>query len=331
MSATSPINFLPADLYFSGKADAELEFGNNLLPARFKPVFQKTGSKQKQEQAWPSHPDGLPKAITRDAFEQTVATAVKAMQAGCLEKVVLSRTKTLSLFEGFDLLSAFTQLTQLYPNAFISLVAIPGVGTWLGASPEVLVQIDRHHVFKTVALAGTQPLTDGLTPADAIWRQKEIEEQALVQRYIISCFKHLRLRDYVEMGPRTMAAGNLLHLRTDYSAAMEEVGFPELGTQMLELLHPTSAVGGMPKASALHMIQELELHDRRYYSGYLGPVQLGQETNLFVNLRCVELGQDTVTAYAGAGMTPDSNPAKEWQETELKMQTVLRLFQASES
>jgi isochorismate synthase len=329
VSEAAEVTFLPADLYFSGKADSEVELGENKLPERFKPDFQKTGLKQ--ELTWPSHPQGLPKAITRDAFEQTVATAVKAMQAGCLEKVVLSRTKTLPLFEGFDLVGAFTQLTHLYPNAFVSLVAVPGVGTWLGASPEVLVQIDRHHVFKTVALAGTQPLTDGLTPADAIWRQKEIEEQALVQRYIVSCFRHLRLREYVEMGPRTMAAGNLLHLRTDFSAAMDEVGFPKLGTQMLELLHPTSAVGGMPKASALHMIGELELHDRRYYSGYLGPVQLGQETNLYVNLRCVELGPEMVTAYAGAGMTPDSNPAKEWQETELKMQTVLRLFQATES
>ncbi|WP_205503302.1 chorismate-binding protein [Rufibacter psychrotolerans] len=330
-SEAAPGTFLPADLYYSGKAGASLELGERELPARFWANLQETAPKRPPELPWPTHPAGPVKAIARDAFEQTVAHAVKAMQAGCLEKVVLSRTKTLPLFEGFGLLKAFTQLTQLYPTAYVSLVAIPGLGTWLGASPELLVQIDRHKVFRTVALAGTQPVTDGLTPADAIWRQKEIEEQALVQRYIVSCFRHLRLREYVEMGPRTVMAGNLLHLKTDFSAAMDEVGFPKLGTQMLELLHPTSAVGGMPKADALKMIHQLELHDRRYYSGFLGPVQLGQETNLFVNLRCVELGQDTVTAYAGAGMTADSVPAKEWQETELKMQTVLRLFQASQS
>ncbi|WP_210490441.1 chorismate-binding protein [Rufibacter aurantiacus] len=330
-SATTPNTFLPADLYFSGKADAAPEKGETELPTCFYAYLKKADRKQKEDLPWPSHPEGAEKSIARDAFEQTVTTAVKAMQAGCLEKVVLSRTKTLPLFNGFGLLTAFTQLTRLYPTAFVSLVAIPGLGTWLGATPELLVQIDRHRVFRTVALAGTQPITDGLTPADAIWRQKEIEEQALVQRYVVSCFRHLRLREYVEMGPRTIIAGNLLHLRTDFSAAMDEVGFPKLGTQMLELLHPTSAVGGMPKAAALQMINQLELHDRRYYSGFMGPVQLGQETNLFVNLRCVELGQDTVTAYAGAGMTADSVPAKEWLETELKMQTVLRLFQASES
>jgi isochorismate synthase len=330
ITETLPVNFLAADLYYGGKADGKVEGNTTELPERFWAHFKNQGQKQ-DLQNWPQHSTGTVSAIQRDVFEQNVATAISAMQAGCLEKVVLSRTKTLPLFEGFDLLTAFTQLTKLYPTAFVSLVAIPGVGTWLGASPEVLVQIDRHHVFRTVALAGTQPITEGLTPADAIWRQKEIEEQALVQRYIISCFKHLRLRDYMEMGPRTIAAGNLLHLKTEYSAAMDEVGFPMLGTQMLELLHPTSAVGGMPKVAALKMINELEQHDRRYYSGFLGPVQLGQETNLFVNLRCAEVSKDAVTAYAGAGMTADSNPAKEWQETELKMQTVLRLFQASES
>ncbi|WP_207431219.1 chorismate-binding protein [Sabulibacter ruber] len=331
VSEAAPVTFLPADLYFNGKADATPEIGETELPPCFWTEFRKSGSKENQQLSWPSHPAGAVKSIARDAFEKTVATAVKAMQEGCLEKVVLSRTKTLPLFEGFHLLKAFGQLTELYATAFVSLVTIPGIGTWLGATPELLVQIDRHKVFRTVALAGTQPLQEGLTPADAIWRQKEIEEQALVQRYIVSCFRHLRLREYVEMGPRTVRAGNLLHLKTDFSAAMEEVGFPKLGTQMLELLHPTSAVGGMPKAAALKMINQLELHERRYYSGYLGPVQLGQETNLFVNLRCVELGQETVTAYAGAGMTADSVPAKEWQETELKMQTVLRLFQASQS
>ncbi|MBC3538170.1 chorismate-binding protein [Rufibacter sediminis] len=331
VSASAPVTFLPADLYFSGKAGTAPELGDTVLPTAFWADFQKSGLKTDLAGKWPSHPAGTVPSIARDAFEKTVSTSIKSMQAGCLEKVVLSRTKTLPLFEGFDLLHAFTQLTQLYATAFVSLVAIPGIGTWLGATPELLVQVDRHRVFRTVALAGTQPLTDGLTPADAIWRQKEIEEQALVQRYIVSCFRHLRLREYVEMGPRTVRAGNLLHLRTDFSAAMDEVGFLKLGTQMLELLHPTSAVGGMPKAAALQMIGQLELHERRYYSGYLGPVQLGQETHLFVNLRCVELGQDTVTAYAGAGMTADSVPAKEWVETELKMQTVLRLFQASES
>ncbi len=330
-SAAAPSLFLPADLYFSGREGEIPLKGKQQLPPRFWVNFEKTGLKQPVETTQPSHANGTARFTTRDAFEVSVAAAIKAMETGELEKVVLSRTKTLPLFEGFDLWQSFLHLTKLYPTAFVSLVAIPGVGTWLGATPELLVQIDKNHVFRTVALAGTQPLTEGLTPAEAIWRQKEIEEQALVQRYVIHCFKQLRLRDYLELGPKTMVAGNLLHLRTEYSANMETLGFPDLGSQMLRLLHPTSAVGGMPKAAALQLIAQLEQHERRYFSGFLGPVHIEKETYLCVNLRCVEIGLDTVTAYAGAGLTPDSVPAKEWEETELKMQTVLRLFQACES
>lgn len=329
VSEAAPVNFLPANLYYSGKGGEMPTEAGQELPARFWAILRKRGRKRLAD--WPLRPGGTVKYSHRAEFEQAVSTAVQAMRAGELEKVVLSRTKTLPLPLDFDVLATYAQLTRLYTTAFVSLVAIPGIGTWMGATPELLAQVDKKRVFRTVALAGTQPLTPGLTPADAIWRQKEIEEQALVQRYIISCFKHIRLREYTEVGPRTILAGNLLHLRTDYSAPMDELGFPHLGTQMLDLLHPTSAVGGMPKAKALEMINQLEPHERRYYSGFLGPVQIDGETNLGVNLRCVELGKDTVTAYAGAGMTADSDPAKEWVETELKMQTMLRLFQASES
>src|SRR5690606_14602969 len=158
-------------------------------------------------------------------------------------------------------------------------------------------------------------------PAQAIsqasWTQKEIEEQALVSRYIINCFKKIRLREYDEKGPKTVKAGNLMHLKTDFTVDTRSVNFPELATVMLELLHPTSAVCGMPRQPALEFIKNNEGFDRRLYSGYLGPVNLMGETNLFVNLRCMALKSDQATIYAGAGVTVDSDPEKEWQETEM--------------
>ena len=76
--------------------------------------------------------------------------------------------------------------------------------------------------------------------------QKDIEEQALVERYVISCFKKIRLREYDEHGPKTMIAGNVLHLKTEFEVDMVATNFPQLGSVMLNLLHPTSAVCGMP-------------------------------------------------------------------------------------
>lgn len=263
-----------------------------------------------------------------NAFEKTVAQAVAEIEAGTFQKVVLSRTKATELPADFDALAAFNRLCDAYPNAFVSLVSLPDeAAIWLGATPETLVSVDADGIFRTVSLAGTQsaiaPDGSAIRPGGARWSQKEIEEQALVSRYIIECFKKIRLREYVENGPKTVQAGNLLHLRTDYAVDTHAVRFPQLGTVMLDLLHPTSAVCGVPKAPALDFIQRHEGYDRGYYSGYLGPVNVGGESHLFVNLRTMKVEGTCATLYAGAGITEDSDPHAEWLETELKCQTLL--------
>lgn len=268
------------------------------------------------------------------AFEETVAQAVEAMQAGKFWKVVLSRTKTIQFSHDPDVVALFDRLCAAYPSAFISAVWLPeGTGgrpaqVWLSATPERLASVDAEGIFRTVALAGTQ---SAYTPegtlkrtADALWSQKEIEEQALVSRYIIGCFKKIRLREYVEVGPKTAQAGNLMHLCSQYSVDTKAVNFPQLGTVMLRLLHPTSAVCGMPRPEALDFIQTHERHDRGFYAGFVGPVNIEGASNLFVHIRCLQLQGQTATLYAGAGLTEDSDPKKEWLETEMKCQTLLR-------
>ncbi|MEJ8800438.1 isochorismate synthase [Pontibacter sp. H249] len=261
---------------------------------------------------------------TEAGFKGAVEKAVAAFTSEEMEKVVLSRNYSETLPNSFSPVAAFEAMLQAYPNAFVSLVSVPGIGTWMGASPEVLVSINEEQIFKTVALAGTQPAVENV--ADAIWRQKEIEEQGMVERYILSCFKSLRLREYTEVGPRTVIAGNLMHLRTDFKVDLKEVDFPTLGTDMLHLLHPTSAVCGLPKEPALQFILAHESYNRSYYSGYLGPVNSTAGTHIFVNLRCMQLRNQEAILYAGAGITAESNPEKEWHETQHKMQTMRRIL-----
>jgi len=275
--------------------------------------------------AWHHSTQPAPAAATEAEYTQLVRTGVAAIQAKAVVKVVSSRAAHRPLPPGFDPLVAFQELSRQYERAFVSLVSVPGVGTWLGASPEVLAEVTADGQFHTMALAATQPLVPGHTPQDAIWRQKEIEEQALVARYIVSCFKQLRLREYQETGPRTVVAGQLLHLRTDFEVDFKNVPAPaSLGTDMLRLLHPTSAVGGMPKVAALDFLQRHEGYDRAYYSGFLGPVNVAAPgvSRLFVNLRCLQVRPTEAILYAGTGLTADSNPTREWQETQYKMQTV---------
>ncbi|MBC7922617.1 MAG: chorismate-binding protein [Ferruginibacter sp.] len=270
-------------------------------------------------------PDPVPAdGAEKERYVRLVERAIEAIHAGQFQKVALSRSGHVALPADFDALRLFERLCRMYPRAFVSLVSVPGVGVWTGATPETLISVDRNGLFRTVSLAGTQPLRSGASVREAHWTHKEIEEQALVSRYIVNCFKKIRLREYEEEGPKTVVAGNLMHLRTDFRVDTQAVGFPQLGTVMLELLHPTSAVCGVPKVVAMDFIRQNEGYDRQFYSGFLGPVNVDRETHLFVNLRCLQLHRSTATVYAGAGITAESTPEKEWLETEAKCQTMLK-------
>jgi isochorismate synthase len=177
----------------------------------------------------------------------------------------------------------------------------------------------------TMALAGTQARPP--FPADVRWSAKEIEEQALVSDYIRDFFSRARVGVVHESGPHTVAAGNIVHLQTDFCVELPHYELMALANRVLHELHPTSAVCGMPKDKALAFILQHEGYDRSFYSGYLGPVHIDDQSHLYVNLRCMQLGQDAAYLYAGGGVTADSSPDAEWRETELKAGTLLAVLQ----
>jgi isochorismate synthase len=267
------------------------------------------------------------KEVDSAPFVSLVQKSIAAIDGGLFEKVVPSRCKSFPHQAGTDWLSNFDRLCEQYPNALITLISTPETGTWLGATPELLVRIDPNQIFHTVALAGTQRYEVGMDPKQISWTQKDIEEQALVSRYVINCFKKIRLREFDEHGPKSALAGNVIHLKTEFHADMIATNFPQLGSVMLQLLHPTSAVCGMPLETAQTFLRESEGYDRQLYAGYWGPVQIEQETNIYVNLRCMQIFPREAMLYAGAGVTIDSIPEKEWEETEMKMNTLLQVIQ----
>lgn len=270
----------------------------------------------------------IPQSDQKEHFVSLVEDAIEAIKQGNMKKIVLSRTMTLAGVTDFQPQEAFQLLCAAYPDAFVAWVYLPDTEEmWLCASPETLVsQDDTQGLFQTMSLAGTQPAFTAqgelIPEIDALWSQKEIEEQALVGRYIIDCFKKVRIREYEEIGPKTHRAGNLLHLKSDFAVHFQDIRFPQITTVMLDLLHPTSAVCGMPKAPAMQFLRERESHDRSFYAGYLGPVHILQKTHLFVHLRTLRWQAHQVTLFAGCGVTADSQPEKEWQETTLKCRTL---------
>jgi isochorismate synthase len=258
-------------------------------------------------------------------FKNLVKLSLEKIELGEFEKIVPSRFKDIPIDKRFDLLNAFEVLCEKNPHALVSLVSSTETGTWMGATPELLVSV-KENKFKTIALAGTLPYAPEMNLKSVAWTQKEIEEQALVCRYIISCFKKIRLREYDEHGPKTTVAGNVMHLKTDYEVDMQATNFPQLGSVMLKLLHPTSAVCGMPLENSVTFLKENEGYDRQFYSGYLGPVNIKKESHVFVNLRCMQLFSEKIRLYAGAGVTADSIVEMEWNETEMKMSNLQKII-----
>ena len=312
--------FLRADLVFKFKGDEIIE-GAELFHA-----FSKSNLTDGQKEKKLRFHSTKSKSGNGKSYEKLVEQGVLEIENGSFEKIVPSRFKDIAVDESFDLLIAFELLCEKHPNAMASLFSSPQTGTWLGASPELLVSVDAQSKFKTHALAGTLPYSPEINLKSVAWTQKEIEEQALVSRYIINCFKKIRVREYLEHGPKTIVAGNVMHLKTDYEIDMKEINFPQLGSVMLKLLHPTSAVCGMPLDAALKFLNDNEGYDREFYSGFLGPVNYQNESNLFVNLRCLQFLENKVRLYAGAGVTLDSDPEKEWDETEIKMKNMMAVI-----
>ena len=270
---------------------------DNLLPAACRYSSRETGGE-----------------TTRQHYAIDFANFHAQLLEGRFQKLVLARSAFLQapLKEPVAL---FRHACQAYPDAFVALISTPQSGTWLMATPEVLVEgeTDRWH---TMALAGTMEVAGP-------WSVKNIREQRYVTTYIMKCLERFA-SDIREEGPVTVQAANVVHLRSDFCFTFDD---PTLIGNLLQTLHPTPAVGGLPKDEAVDFIVHNEASARRYYSGFAGPLQIEGATHLFVALRCMQLLSDGYRLYAGGGLLPDSEEATEWHETEAMMQAMKRLVE----
>lgn len=256
--------------------------------------------------------DYRPPAYSPGQYQSLVGQAVDQIHAKRLQKVVLSRPHFVP--GTGDPLVLFHRLSEAYPRATVYLFTHPEVGTWLGATPETLLQYRRPRIY-TVSMAGTRR-ADSEKPFTA---KEEAEQQWVTDFIYDELDDHQGVTD-IRIGNRQVwQAGPLEHLRTELSAVLAA---DKPLDKLVERLHPTPAVAGAPREAAIALIDELEQHDRRYYSGYLGLHQKGA-AHFYVNLRCGEFVKEGFVAYAGGGITAQSDPAAEWEETENKMQTIL--------
>ena len=240
-----------------------------------------------------------------------------ALTSGEQEKLVLSRQKETVRPAGVSIGEAFRRAVERYIYSYVYLCHTPATGTWMGSTPEILLA-GRHGAWQTVALAGTQRLDHGRVPTE--WDAKNRREQQLVADYIHAQLRTLGIGART-VGPYPARAGELSHLKTEFHFSLPDER--RIG-EVLDLLHPTPAVCGLPKEKAYDFILRHEGYDRAYYSGFVGLLDPEGETSLYVNLRCVHIQPSKFTFYAGGGLLVSSSLDEEWRETGDKMGTMGR-------
>ncbi len=236
------------------------------------------------------------------------------IQSGAVKKIVLSRINSVSCSK--KPMEIFTELNRHYKNTFNYLISSEETGTWMGASPELLLQQTGNKI-STVSLAGTRP-----AGTSQKWLDKEKEEQQFVTDFIESVFRKHHVDQIFVSDTYTKNAGPVEHVCTDIHALTNE---PKIILNLLEDLHPTPATCGLPKQIARDIILATENHDRKFYTGFIGILNKNSST-FFVNLRCMELKKKSALIYVGGGITLQSLAEKEWDETCKKSLTLERVL-----
>ncbi|WP_223550429.1 chorismate-binding protein [Aestuariivivens sp. NBU2969] len=257
-----------------------------------------------------------------------VKKGVKEIKKGILRKVVLSRKEVHELINP-NPFTIFKKLLSTYVKGFVYCWYHPKVGLWLGATPETLIKIENQK-FSVMALAGTQQYKG---EENVVWQNKEIEEQQYVTDFITENIKTSVINISVS-NSETVKSGNLLHLKSTITGTLnlKDINLK----QFLEKLHPTPAVCGVPKPDAKVFILKNENYNREFYTGFLGELNFEMyrqprsgkrnieprtcsvqkyTTQLYVNLRCMQLKGGNAIIYVGGGITKLSNAESEWEET----------------
>lgn len=265
----------------------------------------------------------LPEASTKEAYFKQFGHIFKQLQEGKLRKAILSRVIITDKTENFDVVDFFQVIHNAYTRACVHLMYHPDAGMWMGATPELLIN-KRDELLSIMAVAGTQPFREDQVYT---WREKEQEEHALVGRHIEQVAQNFRCQLDAQKGPYTVAAGSVVHLRTDYVYRIDEaITIQALVSQ----LHPTPAIAGLPVDASLDIIYGTEPYDREYYCGYLGETDNHTFAQFFVNLRCMHIGKNSIAVFVGGGLTVDSEVEEEWLETEQKSKTLIDKIKIAE-
>ncbi|MFM1993651.1 MAG: hypothetical protein RL537_340, partial [Actinomycetota bacterium] len=259
------------------------------------------------------------------SFLSSIESALGAITAGSIEKVVLARDLVMPIIGEPDLGPALTRLHERYPECWTYKV-----GNVFGATPEILLRARNGEVSARVlagtAARGTDPdvdvaIADGLSHSLKNKHEHEYAVQSLIKELSPFCSSI----DY-QKEPFSLVLPDLWHLATDVTGKL----LPNITLfDVIEKLHPTAAVAGTPTDAATKLLEELEPFDRGGYAGPVGWLSSNGSGEIAIALRGGVIEENQIRAIAGSGIVSESIPEAELVETELKFRAVRWAFQST--
>ncbi len=258
------------------------------------------------------------------AFVRNVSAALRAIADGAFKKIVLARALDLEANQPFHPLEILNTLRERYADCYAFSFANGRGQSFIGASPERLVSVADGHLHVDV-LAGTAPRgatasEDAMLGHGLLRSAKDCREHNYVYESVRRRLASLGVDTPESCRPALKKLQNVQHLHVDVSAALPA------GAHLMDFvaaLHPTPAVGGMPREAAVPRIQELEPFDRGLYAGAIGWVNPKGEGSFLVAIRSALIDGSAARVYAGVGIVEGSVPERELEETNLKFRALL--------
>ncbi len=273
----------------------------------------------------------------RAEWSSSVARSSGAVGRGRIDKVVLARRVDVEASAPVDVAVVLNRLAATSAGASaggpsaVGAATTPvtvfaftrGARTFLGASPERLVEA-HGHTFRTIALAGTtgrdvDPGADARLSEELLASEKDREEHAVVVEMLRETLAPLASRMDVDRTPHIVRLPTLQHLASDVSGVLrDDRGILDL----VDRLHPTPAVGGWPRAAALELLEEQEQLDRGWYAGPVGWLDAHGDGEFVVAIRSGVVEGARASLFVGCGIVGDSEPDREWVESDMKLQSL---------
>ena len=274
-----------------------------------------------------NHAESYRYAPEYEQFTAGVNEALKRFKEQQLDKVVLSRVLDIDFEAVLDIDRLMGNIMAQNPNAFHFRVPLED-GILLGASPELLLRKQGQKIFSN-PLAGSAKRSQNVAQDQVIAQalaesKKDQYEHRLVVNSIRDALQDFIQADHIPQAPGLINTPTMWHLSTPIE---EELIDPNTCLfDLVKALHPTPAMGGTPRASALSAIREIEPHQRHFFSGLVGWCDDEGNGEWAIAIRCAHVSGKTARLFAGAGIVAGSDPDKEWRETGDKMRTMLNAF-----